>query len=122
MKKKIIILMVLVVFSVSLPCMVLSASFLDLKIKKHTWGRGGFGSVALHSITIKNESKSDMKDIVLRFLYYSDSEIVLTARTFTLYKKIPKGKTMTFNNINVGFIHNQVVSCDVEIVGAKIME
>ena len=122
MKKQFIILTVLVVLSVALPCMVFSASFFDLKITKHSWKKGGFGTVALHTITIKNESASAMKNIVLLFTYYSDSDRVLTARTFTLYKKIPKGKTVKFTDINVGFIHDQVTGCDVKIVGAEIIK
>ncbi|MCK7505058.1 MAG: hypothetical protein MZV70_13920 [Desulfobacterales bacterium] len=77
--------------------------------------------MAIHSVTIKNASNYDVKDIVVRFGYASDSGTTLGTHLFTIYKVLPKGKTKTFSNLNAGFIHPQATKSGVdEIVSVEI--
>ncbi len=79
-----------------------------------------FGTVAVHSITLKNNSQFDYKDITLKATYYSSSETQLDSSNQTIYEILPAGATKTFKNINFWFAHSQSKSSVVTIKSASI--
>lgn len=93
----------------------------DLKVKKHTWEKGGFGAVGLHNFSIYNPSKFTYKDPVVRIIYYGESNTVIHSSESTVYKLIPAGKTIRIRDFNDGFISQQAASANVEIISARSM-
>ncbi len=78
-----------------------------IKIVKQSWRKGGFGSVAIHNLTIRNESNYDIKDISIKFSYLSDSGTLLDYNVQTIYQIIKAKKTRTFYDVNAGLVHSQ---------------
>lgn len=74
-------------------------------------------------VTLKNESNYDVKDITLKFGYWSDSKTQLGSNVYTIYKVLPKGKTKTFNDLNTGFVQTQATRGGVvEIVSVEVVK
>lgn len=86
-----------------------------LEITPKNWYLGGFGSVAIHSLSIKNTSEVDYKDIKLQFVYSGNSGTILSTNSYTIYDTIPAGQTKTFNELNVGFVNSQVTNSSVTL-------
>lgn len=77
-----------------------------ISIVKDSWELGGFGSVALASFTIKNESLKDVADIVVRFEFKGESKTVLHSTERMIPVIVKKGATKTIKKENIGFVPN----------------
>ena len=79
-----------------------------------------FWTVAEHTITLKNNSKVNYKDIVLKATYYSKSDTKLWEVKKTIYDILPAWETKTFDKINFWFINSQTETSTIEVINADI--
>lgn len=80
-------------------------------VVSHEWTKEGFGSVfVLTKIRIKNTSTFDLKDfrVVCRVMSKSGTQIGMVSGM--IYEKVAPGKTITFRDINLGFINSQAAT------------
>ena len=94
----------------------------DLKVENWGWEAGGFGTVGILNMKIKNQSdKYTYSDLVIRFTTMGESGTKLDANEGVIYKTILPKKTIRVNELNVGFINQQAKSARVEIVSPKVL-
>lgn len=91
-------------------------SFLEIEVV--SWENGGFGTVGIYNLNIKNTSKLPIQDIIIKFTYFGESGTVLNTNEATIYKIIKPKSTLKERNFNAGFKHSQGVTSKVEIIGA----
>lgn len=89
-----------------------------LHIVKASWTTGGFGTVMMYDFTVANKSDGPMKDLQLECKTYGASGTKLNTLQYTLYEKIPEGKTRTFRDLNIGFIDGQSAGAECSIMSA----
>jgi hypothetical protein len=95
----------------------------NLKIIKSSWEISGFGAVAIiKSITIKNSSKHNCKNVLGGADFYSANGTFLGATPFIIYDTVPAGKTRTFRDINIGFLPNDQVKSAEFTIASGIQE
>jgi hypothetical protein len=91
----------------------------DLSIVKESWRKGGFGTSAIHSFSLKNASPDYYyKDVTVRFHYIGPSGTEISQHDETVYKAVPAKMTVNVKDLNAGLINGQVSSVQSEIVGA----
>jgi len=87
------------------------------------WVKGGFDTAAIiNSITIRNTSDTECRDIRGVMIFSTRSGTELGRRSFTIYDIIPPNKTKTFRYINVGFMpspSDQITNANVEIFNCQ---
>lgn len=77
----------------------------NLVVKNSKWHKDGFESVCmLDSMTVKNNSSSNCKDMICSADFYGKSGSRIGRVGFIIYDSIPAGKTKTFRDINVGLM------------------
>lgn len=89
-----------------------------LQISKENWTTGGFGTVMMYDFSVTNNADAPMKDLQLECTTYGASGTKLNTLEYTLYEKIPEGKTRTFRDLNIGFIDGQSARAHCVITGA----
>ncbi|MBU0568402.1 tetratricopeptide repeat protein [bacterium] len=89
-----------------------------LKITNHSWNKGGFGTVGLHDLTIKNTSKISYKDLVIKVEYFAESETLVGRNIRTIYKIIEPNTNLKITELNTGFIPADAHSSTVIIITA----
>lgn len=99
-----------------------TSSLPQLQKVKATWTKGGFGSVALWKVTIKNNSNSKLGDIKYSTEYTSETGNVVgrggaggLLGKDTIEKIVPPKSTRTFE-VNDGFINSEAETASFEIV------
>jgi hypothetical protein len=91
----------------------------DLQVVKSTWKKGGFDTVAIWSVTIRNLNKvASFADIAYSTSYSGASGTVLAAKKGIIFDVLKAGKTRTFE-VNDGFVDGQVQRAGFELTGAK---
>jgi hypothetical protein len=91
--------------------------FLKPELVSWQWGKGGFDSVMLlKNVRIKNGRPDDIKDLIISCTVSGASGTDLQSLRTVLYDIVPAGRTKTFREINMGFVHSQAAgaSCDVD--------
>lgn len=78
-----------------------------VKIVDFSWSMEGFGSVMEATFVIKNSLPINVKDIEVKCTHSAASGTVIDSNTRTIYEVIRSGKTRTFREFNMGFIHSQ---------------
>lgn len=87
-----------------------------------TWRKGGFGSVAVASFTLKNKSRHlPVRDIVLTCAFYGPSGTELSSKTQTIYERIEPGKSKRIKELSVSFINQQASNAGCEVVGGTAL-
>jgi hypothetical protein len=77
-------------------------------IVSFAWEKGGFGVVmVLSKITITNPKTVPIADFRITCDLSGPSGTRVGSVSTVLYERIDAGKTRTFRNVNVGFIHGQ---------------
>lgn len=89
-----------------------------LKLTHKSWSLDGFGVVSIQNFDIENTSKIDMKDVSIKFTYFSESKTILSTSTEVVYKTIKAKSKIKVRNFNAGFVNQQTASCQLEIVDA----
>jgi hypothetical protein len=83
-----------------------------------SWYKGGFGVVmVLNHVKIKNPASVPVSDFRIACEMLGPSGTRVSSVSTVLYETIGAGKTRTFRNVNVGFIHDQSAraSCRVHL-------
>lgn len=89
-----------------------------LKLIPKSWSIEGFGVIAIQNFDIENTSKIDMKDVSIKFTYFSESKTELSTSTQIVYKTVKAKSKIKVRNFNAGFINQQTTNCQLEIVDA----
>ena len=76
-------------------------------ISKFSWRKDGFGNVMEADFAITNKSNHDVKDCTIECTHSAPSGTVIDSNKRTIYEVIKAGKTRSFRNFNMGFIHSQ---------------
>jgi hypothetical protein len=91
----------------------------DLKVVKSSWTKGGFDTVAVWSVTIRNLNKAaSFADITYSTSYSGESGTILDSKTGVIYDVLKPGQTRTFQ-VKEGFIHGQVSRAGFHLTGAS---
>lgn len=89
-----------------------------LKLTPKSWYLGGFGVISMQNFDIENMTNIDMKDVSIKFTYFSESKTILSTSTETVYKTIRAKSKTKVREFNAGFVNQQTASCQLEIVNA----
>jgi hypothetical protein len=89
-----------------------------LELVKTSWRIGGFGTVAIGDFTIKNSNSYRVKDFGIICEFYAKSGTKLGSGLAAIYDTIDAGKTRTFRDQNIGFVHSQSSGASCRLVSA----
>jgi hypothetical protein len=91
----------------------------DITVVRSSWSKGGFGTIAVWTVTLKNTNPvMRYSDIRYRTTYQAASGTGVGEGSGQILDIIGPGQTRTFE-INDGFIHSQSRRASFAIVGAK---
>jgi hypothetical protein len=76
-----------------------------LKISSQRWRRGGLGSKALVTFTLRNRNDYAVKDIEISCAFSRRDGSYLTSRTRVIHDTIKMRSRKTFNSIHIGFVN-----------------
>jgi len=85
------------------------------KLAKFDWAKGGFDTVAVVTVTFKNDNRYDVKDAVLECDFHGASGTRIARLTQTVYQRFPAGKAKTVREINMGFVPSQAAKAGCEV-------
>jgi hypothetical protein len=87
-----------------------------VEVSSMSWKKGGFGSVALVTLSISNKNEYSVRDIAVTCTFSGSSGTMLSKPTNTIYDIIKPKSSRTFPDFNIGFIHGQAQkgNCSVE--------
>jgi len=87
-----------------------------------SWEKGGFGSVMLATVTVRNNSDYPVKDIQIQCTHYAKSGTQIDSNTRTIFDVIPAKSTKVFPKFNMGLIHSQVESSACTLVDLQVAQ
>jgi len=90
----------------------------SLKISNYHWGLGGFGVVALVTITFDNRAAEPAKGVVLKATFHGENGMKLGEKVLTCYSVIPAHRKKTVRDLNFGFVPSQTHSLGLSIEAA----
>ncbi len=76
-----------------------------LKISAQSWRRGGFGSKALVTLTLRNDNDYAVGDIALVCAFSRPDGSVVTERRSTIHDAIKPKSRKTFARVHAGFVN-----------------
>ncbi|MGE4350591.1 MAG: zinc ribbon domain-containing protein [Bdellovibrionales bacterium] len=81
-----------------------------------SWRTEGFGSVMKANFTIHNNGTHNIKDVQIKCEHYANSGTMIDQNTEVIYEVIKANSNRSFQDVNMGFIHNQArsTSCMIE--------
>jgi hypothetical protein len=89
-----------------------------LKLTPKSWTLDGFGVISMQNFDIQNTLSINIKDVSIKFTYYSESGTVLSESINVVYKNIKAKSKIKVREFNAGFVNQQTASCQLEIVDA----
>ncbi len=92
-----------------------------VKIEKIQWHKGGFSTVMLLSVKIKNASKWDVKDIQVDCTHTANSGTRIDKNQKIIFEKIGAGKSLSIKDFNMGFIHSQASSTSCSVTDLVVL-
>lgn len=92
----------------------------DLEFK-FDWSKGGFDSIMMIDMTIKNNGSKDIKDFTVKCDHSSNSGTKIDSNKREIFEIIKAGETKKFNEFNMGFIHSQAKSSSCAITDLVVM-
>jgi len=99
-----------------------------LELVSAKWEKGGFDTVAIWKVTIKNVSDKTLGDIKFKTVYYSETKNIVGKGGVdallgkdTIQKSVPPKSTRTFE-VNDGFISDEAQTANFELVSWRIIE
>jgi hypothetical protein len=99
------------------------ASPLDgLKISSQSWRRGGLGSIALVTFTLRNNNDYAVKDIEIACAFNRRDGSHLTDRTRLLHDTVNMKSRKTFARMHVGFVNINASRAKCSLVAASRIE
>ncbi len=93
----------------------------NLEIKNLRWTKAGFDNLMQVTVTFMNNGKVDVKDVELTCDHFSNSGTHIDSNTRVIYEVIQAGKSRTFKDFDMGFIHSQAIKtrCSVTDLALK---
>jgi hypothetical protein len=87
-----------------------------MSVENMTWSIGGFGTVAVVTVTINNSNDFPVKDVGIECRFSGKSGTALSTATHTIFDTVKLKSKRTFKEVNVGFINSQSArgGCSVE--------
>jgi hypothetical protein len=89
-----------------------------LKISSQSWRRGGLGSIALVTLTLRNRNEYAVKDIEVACAFARRDGSHLTDRNRVLHEIVNKRSRKTFARIHVGFVNINAIRAKCALVAA----
>lgn len=89
-----------------------------LQIARYNWSKGGFNSVQLVTLTVKNNASFPIRDFELKCVHQGPSGTDIDLNVRTVYERIPAHGSKYIPEVNMGFIHPQVATSRCEITDA----
>ncbi|MEA2863833.1 MAG: hypothetical protein QOC84_1789 [Bradyrhizobium sp.] len=90
-----------------------------LKIASQSWRRGGLGSVALITFTLKNTNDYAVKDIQISCAFNRRDGSHLTDRARVIHDTVNKKSRKTFARLHVGFVNVNADKAKCSLVAAS---
>ena len=90
-----------------------------LKIASQSWRRGGLGSNALVTLTLRNSNDYAVKDIEITCAFARRDGSHLTDRTRTIPEAVNRRGRRTFARMHVGFVNVNADKAKCALVGAS---
>lgn len=87
-----------------------------ISVVKSGWEKGGFGTVALVSFTLKNESLRDVADVKMKFTFNGESGTVLGDEVKVFPILLKAGQVKVIRKENIGFIPQNASTMSTEFV------
>jgi hypothetical protein len=78
-----------------------------VKILKYKWEKGGFGTVLLADVTLKNTNKVAVRDIQLSSVIRGESGLKVASHSYLATIILKPGETRKLSGLNFGFIPQQ---------------
>lgn len=91
-----------------------------LEITRYQGRKGGFGSVLLVSLTVKNKAAFPIRDFELKCVHQGPSGSDMDMNVRTVYERIPAHGSKHIPEVSMGFIHSQATSSRCEITDAAV--
>lgn len=88
-------------------------------ITKFNWYKGGFDSVMLADLRVKNENDFPVKDLAIACELFSESNTKLGEAGSVIYQTFAPHKSKSVSRVNMGFIHSQAASANCEVLAFK---
>jgi hypothetical protein len=89
-----------------------------LRISSQSWRRGGLGSIALVTLTLRNKNDYAVKDIEVACAFARRDGSHLTDRNRVIHESVNKRSRKTFARIHVGFVNINASRAKCAIIGA----
>jgi hypothetical protein len=90
-----------------------------LKIASQSWRRGGLGSNALVTMTLRNDNSYAVRDIDISCAFLRPDGSYLTGRSRTITDVINMKSRKTFARLHVGFVNVNAVKAKCSLVAAN---
>lgn len=88
---------------------------------KFDWSKGGFDSIMMIDMTVKNNGSKDIKDFTVECEHSSNSGTKIDSNKREVFEIIKAGETRKFKEFNMGFIHSQATSSSCGITNLVVM-
>ena len=92
-----------------------------VKITKFSWQRGGFDTVMIANLTVKNSGLRDVKDLRLKCEAVGKSGTAIASPSVTLYDIVPAGESKRFHDVSVSFISPQAARAGCEVADLTML-
>jgi hypothetical protein len=90
-----------------------------MSVENMTWSIGGFGTVAVVTVTINNSNDFPVKDVGLECRFSGKSGTELSTVNHTIFDSLKAKSKRTFKEVNVGFINSQSARAGCSVETAK---
>lgn len=90
-----------------------------LKISSQSWRRGGLGSNAFVTMTVRNDNSYAVKDIDISCAFTRPDGSYLTARSRLIHEAVNMKSRKTFARLHVGFVNVNAAKAKCSLVAAS---
>lgn len=89
-----------------------------VRVVDFKWSKGGFGTVALVTVTVANQNEYAVKDLLLRCNFYGASGTRVGRTSETVYQVVKAKAKRTLPRINMGLVAGQAASAACDVISA----
>jgi hypothetical protein len=90
-----------------------------LSISSQSWRRGGLGSNALVTLTLRNDNDFAVRDIEISCAFTRPDGSRLTDRTRLIHETVNMKSRKTFSRLHVGFVNVNATNTQCSVVAAR---
>lgn len=88
----------------------------SVTIQDYQWELGGYNTVMMLDVKIKNAGPRDVKDLVIECTNTSNSGTQLAKNKITAFEVVKAGKSIRIRDLNMGFTHSQSARSSCSII------